>query len=343
VRAVQSGGPKFVHEDPVTKSKRLTDLTGAVVSAVELDPWGADTNRSSNAAFQPRRFTTYERDGNGSDEAMFRRYNRAQARFEQPDPYDGSYDLTDPQSFNRYSYVGNDPVNFIDPTGLLPNSSCFIFDFGEGMNWVCNPYVIEYDDDSFGGYFNDRPRGSGERQNPPRPPIPAENLAGNVADLLDGDCGKFVTSLIDAVAAASKNPAHSNNALNLFNTINGRQGGVVFKDNLRVGGRPAGGTVSGAIGNAASPPVVHIQTSFLIAGTLTPAIISATQHSYAITAIHETIHHAGRNGYYTDEQLARAAHALTGAPGLPMDGADAFEWSGYWDNVLKSICPPRRE
>jgi hypothetical protein len=49
---------------------------------------------------------------------MHRRYNRWHARFDQPDPYDGSYDLTNPQSFNRYSYVQNDPVNFVDPTGL---------------------------------------------------------------------------------------------------------------------------------------------------------------------------------------------------------------------------------
>jgi hypothetical protein len=27
--------------------------------------------------------------------------------------------IGDPQSFNRYSYVGNDPVNLIDPTGLM--------------------------------------------------------------------------------------------------------------------------------------------------------------------------------------------------------------------------------
>jgi hypothetical protein len=180
-------------------------------------------------------------------------------------------------------------------------------------------------------------------QKPSQPRIPAGNLAGNVADLLNGDCGKFVTSLIDAVATATKNPAHSNNVLTLFNTINGRQGGVVFEDNLRVGGRSAGGTISGEIGNSASPPVVHIQTLFLIAGPLHPAIVSATQHSYAITAIHETIHHAGRNGYYSDEQLARAAHTLPGAPGLPKDGADAFEWSGYWNTVLKSKCPPVRK
>lgn len=41
------------------------------------------------------------------------------ARFNQPDPYDGSYDLADPQSLNRYAYVQSDPVNFVDPTGLF--------------------------------------------------------------------------------------------------------------------------------------------------------------------------------------------------------------------------------
>jgi RHS repeat-associated protein len=116
--AVQQGGVFWMHEDPVTKSKRVTNSTGAIVSTIELDPWGADTNRSSNAAFQPRKFTSYERDANGTDEAMFRRYNRWQSRFDQPDPYEGSYSLTNPQSFNRYAYVQNDPVNFTDPTGL---------------------------------------------------------------------------------------------------------------------------------------------------------------------------------------------------------------------------------
>jgi RHS repeat-associated protein len=118
--AIQQNGVFFVHEDPVTKTKKVTAKTdGSVQSTVELDPFGADTSHSSNSAFQARRFTTYERDANGTDEAMFRRYNRWHSRFDQPDPYDGSYDLTDPQSFNRYAYVGNDPVNFTDPTGLM--------------------------------------------------------------------------------------------------------------------------------------------------------------------------------------------------------------------------------
>ncbi len=113
----------WVHQDPVTKSQRFTNSAGALLSQrIDLDPWGNETARTIDpTSLQQKpvhRFTTYERDANGSDEAMHRRYNSVRARFEQPDPYDGSYDLSNPQSFNRYAYTHNDPVNFIDPTGL---------------------------------------------------------------------------------------------------------------------------------------------------------------------------------------------------------------------------------
>jgi RHS repeat-associated protein len=119
----ESSQVKWVHQDPVTKSQRLTNSAGAVVSVVDLDPWGAETSRSSQEQLQPHRYTSYERDANGGDEAQQRRYQAWWTRFSQPDPSDASYDLSDPQTFNRYSYVGNDPVNFIDPSGLddIPN------------------------------------------------------------------------------------------------------------------------------------------------------------------------------------------------------------------------------
>lgn len=117
----QDASVNWVHQDPLVKSKRVTNSSGNVVSTVELDPWGGETNSSTTDAFQPKKFASYIRDANGSDDAMHRRYNPAGTRFEQPDPYDGSYNPTDPQSFNRYSYVQNDPVNFIDPTGLDPD------------------------------------------------------------------------------------------------------------------------------------------------------------------------------------------------------------------------------
>jgi len=59
-------------------------------------------------------------DVNGLDHAMFRKYESYAGRWTSPDTFDGSYDLTNPQSLNRYSYSLNDPVNLVDPTGLDP-------------------------------------------------------------------------------------------------------------------------------------------------------------------------------------------------------------------------------
>jgi RHS repeat-associated protein len=114
----ESNQVMWTHQDPVTKSQRLTNSAGTVVSWVELDPWGAETGGSNNAQQQSHRYNNYERDANGGDDATMRRYEGRWQRFAQPDPYDGSYNLAEPQSFNRYSYTQNDPVNFADPTGL---------------------------------------------------------------------------------------------------------------------------------------------------------------------------------------------------------------------------------
>jgi RHS repeat-associated protein len=121
--AIQSNNAvTWVHQEPFSKGQRLTDAGGNIVSTVELDPWGGETSRSSNTLMQPHKYTSYERDSDGNDYAMNRRYGSSGSRFLQPDPYDGSYNLTNPQSFNRYSYTQNDPVNFVDPTGLM----CFM-------------------------------------------------------------------------------------------------------------------------------------------------------------------------------------------------------------------------
>jgi len=53
-----------------------------------------------------------------------------------PDPYLGSMDLANPQSFNRYSYVGNSPLSFTDPSGLLSCGNCQSSDSGGGSGGV---------------------------------------------------------------------------------------------------------------------------------------------------------------------------------------------------------------
>src|SRR5262249_37387862 len=80
--AVQQGGVFWVHQDPLVKSKRVTNSAGTVFSTVKRDPGGGETNRSNADPFQPHKFPSYERDAIGSDEAMARRYNRWWSRFE---------------------------------------------------------------------------------------------------------------------------------------------------------------------------------------------------------------------------------------------------------------------
>jgi len=89
---------------------------------------------------------------------MNRRYNRRNSRLDQPDPYDGSYDLTNPQSFNRYAYTQNDPVNYVDPTGLhweLTNCHAHVAKNPEGFLYFDGSEDCELT------WINDGPYGGG--------------------------------------------------------------------------------------------------------------------------------------------------------------------------------------
>ena len=91
------------------------------------------TNRTGGARFYPygeeigtatandrTKFGTYNRDGfTGLDYADQRYYASSYGRFNTPDPYRASAGPSDPGSWNRYAYVGGDPVNSLDPTGLF--------------------------------------------------------------------------------------------------------------------------------------------------------------------------------------------------------------------------------
>jgi len=55
------------------------------------------------------------------EDFMFRRYNPVQGRWISPDPAGlGAVDPSNPQTWNRYAYVMNNPLNYIDPLGLGP-------------------------------------------------------------------------------------------------------------------------------------------------------------------------------------------------------------------------------
>jgi RHS repeat-associated protein len=112
----------------------MTDSSGNVIGEQGHYPFGEQCYAQSTTT--KWQFTSYERDAeSGNDYATFRYDVNRLGRFASPDLLAGS--VADPQSLNRYAYVLNDPVNFVDPLGLrdCPNPTpggCAIVSNGAG-------------------------------------------------------------------------------------------------------------------------------------------------------------------------------------------------------------------
>lgn len=109
------GQTLFYHSDHLGGVHVLTNQSGERVQLVEYDPWGKVT-RQEGSADLTHRFTGEDFDPE-SGLLYFggRYYDPALARFTIPDPYIPR--PSDPQAFNRYAYVRNNPVTRIDPSG----------------------------------------------------------------------------------------------------------------------------------------------------------------------------------------------------------------------------------
>jgi len=73
----------------------------------------------SLSSVESQKFTGQVRDAEtGLDYFGARYFSSAQGRFTSPDPMLASGRLAEPQSWNRYAYAGNNPLRYVDPTGL---------------------------------------------------------------------------------------------------------------------------------------------------------------------------------------------------------------------------------
>ena len=122
---------KYVMQDEKGSTRAVMNNNGSsssVIARHDYLPFGEEIAsgiglRSSGQGFggtdyNRLKYAMTERDDvTGLDHTWWRKYESFSGRWTSPDPLGGS--LGDPQSFNRYAYVQNDPVNFVDPTGLL--------------------------------------------------------------------------------------------------------------------------------------------------------------------------------------------------------------------------------
>jgi RHS repeat-associated protein len=115
-----SGSGKFLFQDHLGSTRITADASGNLKDDIDYLPFGeieANYGTPSDIHYQ---FTGYESDmaEDSTAYATSRNLSVSMARFQRPDPYDGSYDLTNPQSLNRYTYAMNRPLVYVDPSGL---------------------------------------------------------------------------------------------------------------------------------------------------------------------------------------------------------------------------------
>ncbi|MFA5947631.1 MAG: RHS repeat-associated core domain-containing protein [Candidatus Gracilibacteria bacterium] len=108
----------YHHNDHLSSSSIDTDQNGNLVNAVNYDPFGVVKTEQINSDYRnPKRYTGKELDGTGLYYYGARYYDPSIGRFISQDPVNGT--LSNPQSINKYSYVLNNPLKYIDPTGMF--------------------------------------------------------------------------------------------------------------------------------------------------------------------------------------------------------------------------------
>jgi len=148
--AATDSGTSYLTADHLGSTRLATDATGAVKKCYDYYPFGEDIapgtgGRSScfadgiypsNPDVFADKFTGKERDSeSGLDFFGARYFSAPQGRFTSPDEFKGGIvdpftgqdiatnnalpysDITDPQTLNKYAYVRNNPLRYVDPDG----------------------------------------------------------------------------------------------------------------------------------------------------------------------------------------------------------------------------------
>lgn len=124
------GGKRIARRDPtgtlhyyladqLGTARMVVSPTGTIEEDSDFYPFGGERAYVDTLSNQQYKFTGKERDSeSGADYFGARYYLNVLGRWGSPDPLLSSGTPDSPQTWNRYSYVLNNPLSFIDPTGL---------------------------------------------------------------------------------------------------------------------------------------------------------------------------------------------------------------------------------
>ena len=294
---IRPGTTTYYHPDHLS-TRAQTDATGATVRNSGNLPFGDTWYVSGNST--KWKFTTYERDaesGSVIDYAQFRYYHSTQGRFMSADLMGG--DIRNPQSLNRYAYVGNDPVNCTDPSGLFwfVNKYC-VSSAGGPDNCQYEVVWVDTGEGSSlggggGGLGGGGDFGGGGGSVSPFDKLPAAvNLALNALKSLD--CAKAVGegfedfNFLVTASDLLQNLADNVQEVNDHSSDNAHLGKITF-DALD---SPKGYTVSAETGGVSyGGPGRFVDKHVTITiNTAKGSFVTGTLQSQAVTLLHELGH-----------------------------------------------------
>jgi RHS repeat-associated protein len=354
VDEVQTDGTKitsYVMADRIGSTRVLMNAAGAVTSRHDYLPFGEELGAGTGAPGSPSGMRTaaqgysaadnvHQRyadtrldEATGLDHTLWRKLETRSGRWTTPDPYGLSMEGTDPQSFNRYGYVRNDPVNIVDPSGLrkvCPKDRGNII-------YVCH-------EEPGGGLPGSGPiDGSGNRvpndrrdsgSGPgtgPQNPVPlteaqVDKLGSNLQKFLDdSECGKFINAMLGSLPNdVWQTSKYGGSLMDAFNRI--KSGG----------GFLSGDTMSRGALAITNPNTL---TTTFDSQRITPLITGQSWQQFGATVIlaHELTHvftNAPNAGVYGHLQMAQAASAAGGAPGLEFPTQQEFGSGDAYDKAL---------
>jgi RHS repeat-associated protein len=140
------GGTNFSHSDWLGTERLRTSYAGATCESIASLPFG-DGLTTTGACYHPSplHFTGKERDAESGLDNFGARYNSSSmGRFMSSDPGNAGLVNADPQSWNAYAYVRNNPVNLTDPTGAVFCRPANDAEKGQGVSQVCDVTDAEY-------------------------------------------------------------------------------------------------------------------------------------------------------------------------------------------------------
>ena len=150
----------FPHTDWLGTERARSNVSGTLGETCTSNPFG-EALTCSSPDYSPMHFTGKERDSeSGLDNFETRYFGSSLGRFMSPDAANIAGDLDEsgnPQSWNPYAYVRNNPINAVDPNGEdcvyagdFKNSGTVLVERGDHCSYASGSYVEGHiDENSF--------------------------------------------------------------------------------------------------------------------------------------------------------------------------------------------------